>query len=82
MNAAVTRQAGNTTQDTTKGQWPCGPAAITSHARLSEELQWSAVRVTAVTVTVGYSDSFGNPRFITNKTPLLTVPKIGYSDTT
>ena len=38
-------------------------------------LQWSAVRVTAVTVTVGYSDSFGNPRFITNKTPLLTVTK-------
>ena len=36
-------------------------------------LQWSAVRVTVVTVTVGYSDSFGNPRFITNKTPLLTV---------
>ena len=26
-------------------------------------LQWSAVRVTAVTVTVGYSDSFGNPRW-------------------
>ena len=26
-------------------------------------------------VTVGYSDSFGNPRFITNKTPLLTVTK-------
>ena len=24
-------------------------------------LQWSAVRVTAVTVTVGYSDSFWNP---------------------
>ena len=39
------------------------------------QLQWSAVRVTAVTVTVGYSDSFGNPRFITNKTPLLTVTK-------
>ena len=38
-------------------------------------IQWSAVRVTAVTVTVGYSDSFGNPRFITNKTPLLTVTK-------
>ena len=34
-----------------------------------------AVTVTAVTVTVGYSDSFGNPRFITNKTPLLTVTK-------
>ena len=29
-------------------------------------IQWSTVRVTAVTVTVGYSDSFGNPRFITN----------------
>ena len=38
-------------------------------------LQWSAVTVTAVTVTVGYSDSFGNPRFITNKTLLLTVTK-------
>ena len=38
-------------------------------------LQWSAVRVTAVTVAVGYSDSFVNPRFITNKTPLLTVTK-------
>ena len=38
-------------------------------------LQWSVVRVTAVKVTVGYSDSFGNPRFITNKTPLLTVTK-------
>ena len=36
-------------------------------------VQWSAVRVTAVSVTVGYSDSFGNPRFIANKTPLLTV---------
>ena len=36
-------------------------------------IQWSAVTVTAVTVTVSYSDSFGNPRFITNKTPLLTV---------
>ena len=36
-------------------------------------LQWSAVRVTAVRVTVSYSDSFGNPRIITNKTPLLTV---------
>ena len=33
------------------------------------------VRVTAVTVTVVFSDSFGNPRFITNKTPLLTVTK-------
>ena len=31
--------------------------------------------LTAVTVTVGYSDSFGNPKFITNKTPLLTVTK-------
>ena len=31
--------------------------------------------MTAVTVTVGYSDSFGNPRFITNKPPLLTVTK-------
>ena len=41
----------------------------------NSRLQWSAVRVTAVTVTVGYSDSFGNPRFITNKTPLLTVTK-------
>ena len=28
-------------------------------------LQWSTVRVTAVTLTVGYSDSFCNPRFIT-----------------
>ena len=43
---------------------------------IPKPLQWSAV-----TVTVGYSDSFGNPRFITNKTPLLTVTKIGYSDT-
>ena len=33
------------------------------------------VTVTVVTVTVGYSDSFGNPLFITNKTPLLTVKK-------
>ena len=41
----------------------------------SKNVQWSAVRVTAVIVTVGYSDSFGNPRFITNKTPLLTVTK-------
>ena len=40
-----------------------------------EYVQWSAVRVTAVTLTVCYSDSFGNPRFITNKTPLLTVTK-------
>ena len=31
--------------------------------------------MTAVTVTVGYSDSFGNPRFITSKPPLLTVTK-------
>ena len=38
-------------------------------------LEWSEVTVTAVTVTVGYSDSFGNPRFITNKNPLLTVTK-------
>ena len=38
-------------------------------------IQWSEVRVTAVTVTVGYSDSFDNPRFIINKTPLLTVTK-------
>ena len=36
-------------------------------------MQWSVVRVTVVSVTVGYSDSFGNPLFITNKTPLLTV---------
>ena len=27
-------------------------------------VQWSVVRVTAVIVTVGYSDSFSNPRFI------------------
>ena len=33
---------------------------------LSFSLQWSAVTVTAVTVTVGYSDTYGNPRFITN----------------
>ena len=39
----------------------------------SKSIQWSAVRVTAVTETVGYSDSFGNPQFITKKTPLLTV---------
>ena len=32
--------------------------------RISGSVQWSAVRETAVTVTVGYSDSFGNPRFI------------------
>ena len=44
-------------------------------------LQWSVVAVTAVTMTVGYSDSFGNPRFVTNKTPLLTVTKNCYSDT-
>ena len=44
-------------------------------AKFVKMLQWSAVRVTGVTVTVGYSDSFGNPRFITNKTPLLTVTK-------
>ena len=36
-------------------------------------VQWSAVTVSAVTVTVGYGDSFCNPWFITNKTPLLTV---------
>ena len=35
-------------------------------------IQWSAVTVTAVKVTVGYSDSFGNPRFITED--------IGYYD--
>ena len=53
---------------------------ITSHHMVIQstlpkiaQLQWSAVRVTVVTVTVGYSDSFVNPRFITNKTPLLTV---------
>ena len=39
----------------------------------SKSIQWSAVRVTTVTDTVGYSDSFGNPQFITKKTPLLTV---------
>ena len=33
------------------------------------------VQSPAVTVTVGYSDSFGNPWFITNKTPPLTVTK-------
>ena len=33
--------------------------------RWTERLvQWSAVRVIVVTATVGYSDSFGNPRFI------------------
>ena len=38
-------------------------------------LQSPAVRVTAVTVTVGYSDTFGNPRSITNKTQAVTVTK-------
>ena len=33
---------------------------------IPDSLQWSAVTVTAVTVTVGYSDTYGNPRFITN----------------
>ena len=28
------------------------------------KIQWSTVRGTAVTVTVSYSDSFDNPRFI------------------
>ena len=32
--------------------------------RLCTVIQWSAVRVTVVTVTVGYSEIFGNPRFI------------------
>ena len=38
-------------------------------------IQWSAVRVTAVTVTVGYSDSFCNPRFISTKRQAVTVTK-------
>ena len=38
-------------------------------------IQSPAVRVTAVTVTVGYSDTFGNPRSITNKTQAVTVTK-------
>ena len=38
----------------------------TNLIRVGRLIQWSAVRVTAVTVTVGYSDRFGNPRFITN----------------
>ena len=47
----------------------------TNLIRVGRLIQRSAVRVTAVTVTVGYSDRFGNPRFITNKAPLLTVTK-------
>ena len=44
-------------------------------------VQWSAVRVTAVTVTVGCSDSFGNPRFINYyKSDTIRVTE-GYSDT-
>ena len=50
-------------------------AIAINHLAKKMPLQWSAVTVTAVTVTVGYSDSFANPRFITNKTPLLTVTK-------
>ena len=50
-----------------------GSVSIDGSQSDSSLVQWSAVTVTAVTVTVGYSDSFGNPRFITNKTPLLTV---------
>ena len=38
-------------------------------------LQWSGVIVTAVTVTVGYSDSFCNPRFIRTKRQAVTVTK-------
>ena len=39
------------------------------------KLQWSAVRVTAVTVTVGYSDSFVSPRFIGTKRQAVRVTK-------
>ena len=35
-----------------------------SSRKINSQVQWSAVRVTAVTVTIGYSDSYGNPRFI------------------
>ena len=49
--------------------------AIESGKRIDSLLQWSAVRVTAVTVTVGYSDSFCNPRFLSTKRQAVRVTK-------
>ena len=37
------------------------PNALHSLVFKDFEIQWSAVRVTAVTVIVGYSDILGNP---------------------
>ena len=51
--------------------WPRGNWLSSS----MNHIQWSAVTVTAVTVTVGYSDCFCNPRFIRTKIQVVTVTK-------